>query len=65
MRFKEEGEGVSPPWRGRREEFCSQRDSRVWPSREGGDAQARFNGNLGYLMHSKGAWQEQKLAIFF
>ena len=25
MRFKEEGEGVSPPWRGRREEFSSQK----------------------------------------
>ena len=34
------------------------RGSRDWPSREGGDAQARFNGNLGYLMYSKGAWQE-------
>ena len=64
MRFKEEGEGVSPPWRGRREDSLH-KSSRVWPSREGGDAQARFNGNLGYLMHNKGAWQEQKLAIIF
>ena len=56
MRFKGEGEGVSPPWRGRRENSLH-KSSRVWPSREGGDAQARFNGNLGYLMYSKGAWQ--------